>query len=40
MQIVSFDDNLHNVSKPIFWKKKAKYFKMSSADIFTQNAKR
>ena len=36
MQIVSFGNNLHEVSNPIFFKKK---FKMSSAEIFTQHAK-
>ena len=30
MQIVSSGDNLHEMSKPIFWEKK--YFKMSSAE--------
>ena len=39
MQTVSSGDNLHETSKPIFWEKK-KNFKMSSAKIFTQNAKR
>ena len=38
MQIVSLGDNLHEISKPILWEKKAKYFKMS-AEMFTQNAK-
>ena len=38
MQIVSLGDNLHEMLKPIFWNKK-KYFKMSSAEIFTQGAK-
>ena len=36
-------DNLHGMSKPIFWKKKKKkketYFKMLSAEIFTHIAK-
>ena len=36
MQIVSLGDNLHEMSDPIFWEK---YFKMSSAEIFTQHAK-
>ena len=39
MQIISFGDNLHEMSKPIFWEKYEKYFKMLSAEIFTQNAK-
>ena len=42
MQIVSSGDNLHEWSKPIFWrkkkKKKKKDFKMS-AEIFTQSDK-
>ena len=33
--------NLHEMSKPIFWgKNKKKYLNMLSADFFTQNAKR
>ena len=33
MQIVSY--NLHEISSPVFWKKKYEnYFKMSSAGIF------
>ena len=40
MQIVSERDNLHEMPKPTFWKKKwEKYFKLSSAEIFTQHAK-
>ena len=41
MQIISSGDNLHEMSKPIFWKKedKKKYFKMLSAEIFTQSSK-
>ena len=35
MQIVS--DNLHVMSKPIFWEK---CFQMSSAEIIAQHAKR
>ena len=35
MQIVSIGDNLHVMSKPVFWEK---YSKMS-AEIFTQSAK-
>ena len=38
MQIVSSGDNLHEMSKPIFWEKGGKYFIMSSAEIFTQHA--
>ena len=37
MQIVSEGDNLHELSKPIF---SEKYFKMSSAEVFTPQAKR
>ena len=36
MQIVSSGDNLHEVSNPIL---QEKYFKMASAEIFTQHAK-
>ena len=40
MQIVSLGDNLHEMSYPVFWEKnKKKYFKMSSAENFTQSAK-
>ena len=39
MQIVSNGDNLHEMLKPVFWEKKKKYFKMSSAENFTQSAK-
>ena len=39
MQIVSIGDNLHEMSKPIFWGKKEIYFDMSSAENFTQSAK-
>ena len=39
MQIVSTGDNLHKVSYLIFQEKLEKYFKMSSAENFTQNAK-
>ena len=44
MQIISKEDNLHEMSKPIFWKKKKekkkkeKCFKMSFCEIFTQSA--
>ena len=42
MQIVSLGDNLHEMSKSVFWvkNKKKKYFKMSSVEFFTQHAKR
>ena len=39
MQIVSWGDNLHEMSYPVFWEKQEKYFKMSSAQNFTQSAK-
>ena len=37
MQIVSYEDNLHEMSDPVFWTKKKKYFKLSSTGIFTQH---
>ena len=40
MQIVSTGDNLHEVSKTVLWEKYEKYFKVSSAENFTQGAKR
>ena len=40
MQIVSNGDNLYEMSNSVFWKNKKKYFKMSSAENFTQIAKR
>ena len=41
MQIVSNGDNLHGMSNPVFWEKGTKiYFKMSSAEKFSQSAKR
>ena len=39
MQIVSTGDNLHEMSKPVFWEKYEKYFNMSSAVSFTLCAK-
>ena len=39
MQIVSIGDNLHEMSNPVFWENKKKYFQMSSAEKFIQNAK-
>ena len=36
MQIVSKGDSLHEMSSPVFWER---YFKMSSAENFTQSAK-
>ena len=41
MQIISsLGDNLHVLSYPVFWEKYEKYFKMSSAENFTQSANR
>ena len=40
MQIVSLGDNLHEMSYPVFWQKLEKYFNKSSAENFTQSAKR
>ena len=40
MQIVSNGDNLHEMSKPVFWEESEKYFNISSAGNFTQSAKR
>ena len=39
MQIVSLGDNLHEMPTPSFGEK-IKYFKMSSAEFFTQHAVR
>ena len=39
MQIVSNGDNLHEMSKPVSWKEQEKYFRMSSAENVTLNAK-
>ena len=36
MEIVSLGDNLLEISNSVFWKKFKKYFRMSSAEIFTQ----
>ena len=40
MQIISSGDNLHEMSNLVFWEKQQKYvyFKMPSAEIFTQHA--
>ena len=38
-QIVSIRDNLHKMTKPAFREKEERYFNMSSAENFTQNAK-
>ena len=40
MQIVSTEDNLHEISNPVSWEKEEKYFKMSSTGNFSQSAKR
>ena len=39
MQIVSNGDNLHEMSNPVFWENKEKYFHMFSAQTFTQSVK-
>ena len=36
---LSLLDNLHEISNPVFLENKKKYFKMSSAENFTQSAK-
>ena len=36
MQIVFYGDNLHEMSNQVFWEI---YFKLLSAEIFTQHAK-
>ena len=33
-------EQLHEMSNPVFWKNKKKHFKLPSAEIFTQHAKR
>ena len=38
MQIISLGDNLYEMSNPVCWEKLEKYFKMSSAENFTQSA--
>ena len=38
MQIVSNRGNLQEISKPVFWENQEKYFKISSAETFTQHA--
>ena len=40
MQIVFNNDNLHEWSNPVSWEKYKKYFKMLSAEDFTQSAER
>ena len=39
MQIYSSGDDLHEMSDPIFWENKKKYFKMLSAEILMQHTK-
>ena len=39
MQIVSTGDNLHEMSKPVFWERLEKYFNVLSAENFSQSAK-
>ena len=36
---ISIGDNLHEMSNPVFWEKLEKYFKMMSAENFSQCAK-
>ena len=36
---VCIGENLHEMSKPVFWENKKKYFNMSSAENLTQSAK-
>ena len=38
-ETISKGDNLHEISKHIFWEKYEKYLKISSAEFFTQHAK-
>ena len=41
MQTVSNEDNMHEMSNPVYWEiKKKKYFKLSSVENFTQSANR
>ena len=42
MQIISYKDSLHEITKPVFFseKNKKKYFKILSAAFFTFSAKR
>ena len=39
MQIVSIGENWHEMSNPVFWGKKEKYFNTWYAENFTQRAK-
>ena len=39
MQIVSKGDNLHEMSNPVSWEKKEKYFNMFTAENFIESAK-
>ena len=39
MQIVSNGNNLHEMSKPVFWGKYEQTFNTLSAENFTQHAK-
>ena len=40
MQIVSLGDNLQEMSNPVLMEKQEKYVNLSSAENFTQSAKR
>ena len=39
MQMVSNGDNLHGMLSPVLWENLENYFKMLSADNFTQSPK-
>ena len=39
MQSVSIGDNLHEMSNPVSWENKKKYFNVSSAENFRQSEK-
>ena len=39
MQTVSTEHNLQELSNPVSWETKKKYFKISSAENFTQSGK-
>ena len=38
MQILTNGDNLHEITNSVFWENQEKYFKISSAENFTQSA--
>ena len=39
MQIVSWEDSLYEMSKPVFWENLEKYCSVLIAENFTENAK-